>query len=644
MWLTTPRADPGARAARLVIIAATVVFALIVCRWRPWDLFDRGGFSTDFYDEQARSFLRFRLAVRPEVPGPEGFLIDSKTYLYYGPFLALVRMPFAVFGDVFAGRLTRVSMIVGYAVFCTASYHLVVQARQWLATHRSDTTPASAPSPSPWRTAGFVAAAACSPVLFLAGWVSVYHETELWAAAFAIWAVVGVMRLLHTPTRRDAWLTAAAIAAAILTRAPVGIGVAAGAGVLALLPPLRMWSRSPGAVAGRLLVGGAVVGFTGHVLVNWLKFATALGLPAERQLLSITDPTRAAWFAGNNGSFFSMRFLPTTVVHYLRPDTVSFERLFPFVRYGQLATDRGSYPLETITASASITATATLLFGAAIIGLVVAVRVRAWPWLITFGGACLAAGPTFTIGFIGNRYLVDMLPMLMIPAALAFAALPVSSPALVRAARAAVVALVVWGAWSNVALAMWTQNLKEPGFTEWRYRVDDWMFGDPAPALVALDPSQPVARDGVVAVVVDRDTGRCDAVYIAEQATWVALERNPGPRALRGTIDLAQGSTALAGGDTWTVSAVRDGNDVRVEFDEGTGVQAGAALVIDAGATDVRIVADETTGEFSLTLDGQLALFRFSAPPSPMLAFDGFTAIEPAPDGGTLCHRLDARR
>ncbi len=69
--LTDPAPDalePHARslgASRAVVVVATVVFLLVTCRWRPWDLFDDAGFSNDFYDEQARSFLRGRLAVRP---------------------------------------------------------------------------------------------------------------------------------------------------------------------------------------------------------------------------------------------------------------------------------------------------------------------------------------------------------------------------------------------------------------------------------------------------------------------------------------------------------------------------------------------------------------------------------------------------
>jgi hypothetical protein len=505
MWRRTSPADPAARAARLVTIVAAVVFALVVTRCRPWELFVRESFSNDFYDEQARSLLRFHLWVRPEVPGPEGFLVDGRTYLYYGPFLGFARLPVALFGDLFAGRLARVSMIAGYLTLLTGSFHLVRRL---------------ASTAGPRRVAAFVAAVACSPALFLSGWVSVYHETELWAAAFGAWALAGVIRLIDgtSPSRRDLLVTAFALAAGITTRASVGIGVAAGACIAVVV---AFWSRifstsekirdqkQVGAV-----VGGAALGFAVHAGINWAKFGSPTKLPGQLQLLSINDPARAAWFSGNGDSFFSLRFLPTTVVHYLRPDTVRFERLFPFVRYGPLAADRGSYPMETITASASLTTSATLLLVAAVVGVALIVRGRRWPLLALVGGGAIAAAPTFTIGFIGNRYLVDMLPMLMVPAALAFGTfqLPVAMPADVRrrAARAltaALVALVVWGAWCNVALALWTQQLKEPGFTAWRYRVDGGCSASRRPGLVDLTATMPVPRDGVVALA-DRRRGR----------------------------------------------------------------------------------------------------------------------------------------
>src|ERR1700712_4254968 len=98
------------RWARRVTVAGTVLFLLVVCQWRPWTLFDRAGFSADFYDAQAHAFLGLHLDVAASIPGPEGFLIGGRTYLYYGPFLALVRLPVAVFGHWADGRLVRLSL------------------------------------------------------------------------------------------------------------------------------------------------------------------------------------------------------------------------------------------------------------------------------------------------------------------------------------------------------------------------------------------------------------------------------------------------------------------------------------------------------------------------------------------------------
>lgn len=648
MWRPTQPADPAARAARIVTVVATVVFALIVLRCRPWDLFVREAYSNDFYDEQARSFLRLRTAVRPEIAGMEGFVVEGRTYLYYGPFLSFVRLPFAVFGDLFFGRLARLSMILGHLALLTGAFHLV---RRWTS--------------SPWRVAGFVAAVAWSPVLFLTGWVSVYHETELWAAAFATWAVVGVLRLVDrigtdvSPTRRELIAAAFPIAAGITTRASVGIGIAAGACLAVAIPlvrarfaehreTLRRWTPTNAAV-----IGASALGFAIHGGLNWIKFGSPTKLPGQLQVLSLTDPSRAEWFAGNNDSFFSLRFLPTTVVHYLRPDTVRFERLFPFVRYGPLATDRGSYPMETITPSASLTTSAALLLGVALVGIVLVLRHRRWTLLaLTFGGA-IAAGPTFTIGFIGNRYLVDMLPMLMIPAAYAFGTLVLPSHAVRRALRIATVGLVAWGVWCNTALALWTQQLKEPGFTSWRYRVDGWVFGDPAPALTDAVPGAPVPRDGVVGLARD-EFGECAGVYIAEQGVWVALERTNGVYELVGDLTAPTDPDVgirLAGGDDWIVGVSPADGGVQFQYapggdpavpNDGTVVGDVIAVPDDGVLRDVRIVADPVVGQLSVTVGDELALFRFGAPPSPMIPFTGFDT-DPAP-GDSLCRQLEARR
>ena len=474
------------RWARRVTIAGTILFLLVVCQWRPWDLFDRGGFSSDFYDAQARAFLGLHLDVPATIPGPEGFLIDGRTYLYYGPFLALVRLPAAVFGHWADGRLVRLSLTIGYAALCTATFHLVRQAARCWPEPAAVARAAQRRMPPATLV---VAAMAVSPALFLGGWVSVYHETEMWAAALCVAAAAQVLALWREPTRRTLLLAVGFALAALLTRATVGVGAfvaLAGVGVL-------LWRRARPLALGA--IGAAALGAFVHVALNEAKFGTPFDLPADRQLLTLQSPVRAAWFAGNDGSFFSTRFLPTTVVQYLRPDTIRFERLLPIVRFGPLAHEYGSYPLETNTPSASLTASATLLVVLAVVGVVVLLRRRLWGPLVALVGLVVAAVPSFLIGFTANRYLVDMLPALALPAA--FAAVAIAAPArrwVRNVAFGAVLAGIAWGAWVNVALATWTQQLKSPGFTAWRYGIDDALFGGAPPSVIRLTPGRDAAR------------------------------------------------------------------------------------------------------------------------------------------------------
>ena len=184
-----------------------------------------------------------------------------------------------------------------------------------------------------------------------------------------------------------------------------------------------------------------------------------------------------------------------------------------------------SYPLLGNTPSSSLTLTATLLLILAIVGVVWLLRHRA-TWLLVVAGTTAAALPTFAIGFLANRYLIDMLPPLAVAGAIGVWVVVdrgTSSVGIRRAVRVGAVLLVVWGAWVNASLATWTLEQKSAGFTDLRYRVDDWIFSDPAPALVPIDVSVAVPRDGVVGLEFD-DEGRCIGVYSAEQGVWVTVD------------------------------------------------------------------------------------------------------------------------
>jgi hypothetical protein len=618
---------PSQRVARALTLGVTALFWLIATAWQPWRLFERAGFSADFYDEQARAFLRARLHVDPAVAGVEGFVIGDLTYLYYGPALAIARMPTALLGRALDGRLALLSMLVALVVLGTWSYRLMNTASRALGRREA----------GPWRTTLFVGAVMGSPVLFLAGWISVYHETELWACTFAVIAATCLLELLDDADAPAQWLAGAGAAtvATVLTRASVGIGVA----LAALVVAAALWRRSrPDGdwTAALWLATGAVGGVVAHMGLNAAKFGSLLGLPAERQVLSMIDPDRAAWFAGNDGSFFSARFLPTTLAQYLRPDALRVERLVPGIRFGPLAPDLGSYPVESTTPASSITATAAVLVVLAVVGVVWLARRRRWVEVGVVAALAVGAVPSFTIGFIANRYLVDMLPALVVPAALGIHLVPATSarPVVVRVL---VVVAVAWGVWVNAALGAWTLGLKSPGFTELRYRVDGALFPAPSPGLVALEPAMPVPRDGVVAVEPD-----CAGVYVAEQGSWVALERAVGRRVVSG--DVSTGAEVLVAGDGWMLSLDDPGPPahLRLTVDDVTVAELEAGRLVPGDR--VEVVADPVTREFFVRTAERVVFLDPRVPGVGDVLVGIDLDASPSRTSTPLCRILEARR
>ena len=260
---------PESRWARRITLVATAVFLLVVTRWRPWDLFVQGGFSTNFYDEQAHAFLRGELHVPAEVAGPEGFLIDGKTYLYYGPLLAIARLPFAVVGHWADRRISAPSLVLAFFVACTLTWHLA-----WRVGRLLD-------GMSVRRATLLVAAVAASPALSLAGWNSVYDETEMWAFALFLATAIAALDLWRSPGRRSTVIAVGLGTAAILTRSSVGIGALMVVGMVGLL----LWRRHRRAAVAS--AAGAFGGLFVSMVVNFAKFGTLLDLPADRQLLSL---------------------------------------------------------------------------------------------------------------------------------------------------------------------------------------------------------------------------------------------------------------------------------------------------------------------------------------------------------------------
>lgn len=618
--------DKERYSAQIVTGVMTALFVCVVSSWRPLRMFERGGFSSNFYDAQAAAFLRGQLHVPSEIAGIEGFVINSKTYLYYGPFLALVRVPTALLGSWADGRLVRLSMTIGFLVMCAVIFRLVIRIRQILKIELG--------AQDRWRPAIVIAVVATSPVLALGGDISVYYETELWAFVFLLIVFSLLLRVYQQPSYFNICLVGVAVLVTVHTRASVGLGAICALGAIGLV--LVRHHRTLAFTA----LGISAFVFLTHVGFHYAKFGLWLNLPGDKQVLTALDPNRAAWFAEHNNSFFSPSFIPTTMFHYLRPDAVGFERLVPFVRFGPEAREFG-VDLESYTPSSSLTVSATGLVILACIGMFYVVRQRQWfVWPLVAGGS-VAAIPTLAIGFIAQRYLVDLLPVLVVFAAVAVLHWQYTSKFF---ARTSVIALLCWGAWANSSLAAWLGNIHSPGFTAWRYGLDDKIFNDVPPGVVSA--SQSVPRDGVVGI-----DGSCDGLYIAIADRWQALELANGVRRISGTFDSEGGSQLMQNreGKSIALENSAEGKLVAVFRDANGDELRGVPVEWDGQPIEVTIVSDPVAGwvERGLRIEvgGAMSLRSLDAPViADMEPLPHFVVTDQADNGTPICLQLQQRR
>jgi hypothetical protein len=597
------------RLAWHIVAVASTVMLLLLTDGRPWRLFASGAYSSAFYDAQAKALTQGRLAVDPSVVSIEGYVQGDETHIYFGILPALVRTPVALVSDSLSGQLTRLSILVAYILALVLTVHLADACQRLVGRGTDDR--------ARWRVAVLVVAVAVSPALFMFGWITVYHETELWAFTLALAALVCAVRLLTAPASR--WAYGAGIASSLctMTRASVGVAIT-GAALIALVVTYR---SAIARLAGPALT--AVAGVVVHAAVNAARFGGPWEIPVADQVQTRIEPARARWFAEHGDSFFGAEFVPSTLLQYLRPDAIRFERVVPFVRYGPPAAELNGIDFESNTPATSLTVAATLLLVLAAAGLVWAVRERRYAVLAMIAATAFAAVPTVAIGFVANRYLVDFLPALVLAAALAIWLTP---PARLLV-RGLVVALVAWGTLVNVTLGVWSGRATDVGFVEGRFRLDQQLFDGPSPGVTRLEDTTDATPFGTIAV--DAGSDRCHGVYVVGGKGLTALERTAGDRVIAGTA--RAGEVVLVDTSRWALELRRDGELV---FRSGDDEQTLTTVDAPAGtAVAYEVVADPVTDERHATVAGTFVHL-------PVSVLDGGPLSEDESAVGPLCELL----
>jgi hypothetical protein len=622
----------------------------------------RPDLQSDFYDLQAHSLLSGRWDVPVRALGLEGFHIDGRNYMYFGPWPAFLRLPVAALTHEYDGRLSQLSMLVAFGVAMLFVVRLVARIRPLVRGTDPVTTGERV------AVGAFVFCAGVSVPLFLATRLIVFNEAELWGMALALGAFELILAYVVAPRGWALALAAGLATAAVLSRPTLGGGAVAALGVLLVAswwPATRRLLGLPDEarrLAGWIPVAVAVP-IVLYAYVNHAKFGTLFGLPFDRQFVTFVNREHRAVLDANGGSLFGLQFLPTNLLQYLRPDGIDLSRLWPWVRFPGDPTIIGDVRYDRITPTSSAVAAMPLQAVLAIFGLAAAVSPRRARETAIAAvrapavGAAIGAVPVLVFGFVAQRYLGDFVPLLVLLGAVGLHVV-VSWAARWdgwrRAATWAGIALLaLLTVWSGIGLAVLYQRITATDATDLRAFVRSQFavqrrFPGGAPDLVRVRALPERTPLGTVAVL-----GDCGGVFVSTGIGWRALERTEATGAYRLRVPFASGPgtspllRAGSGRDAMQLSVETrpGGRRVFVYTGPAGGTARSRAVALAPGVHDVDVVIDHRSQEVAVAVAGARVLEASGDPAVRPIAVPYRTravgaGVTELPVDAPLCRRI----
>ena len=597
--------------ARLGTLVAVVVFWLIATCFQPWNLFDKGPYTTDFYDAQARALVHGRLDVPADVAGIEGFEINGTTQIYFGIGPALMRLPFSGVSDVFDRRLSLLSELLALSVLGLAAARLLKKAKSLVL---------GAPDGRPWWFAAFAASATLgTPLLFFASSPLVYHEAELWGAAAGLAGLDLVLRWWREPTSRHLIEAVLLATFAVSCRPSSGLSPAIALGIFGLVLLLRhRWRKA------LVVLVASVIPLIAFAIANWARFGSLFSVPFPLQVFSQFNENRQAMLRDNNGSFFGLKFAPTNLIRYFSPTAISFERLFPFVDWPAKATVYGNVTFDTVDRSGSIITGAPMFIPFAVVGAWwTLVRDRTRQWSVISLAAVVSTFSTITIAYVAHRYLADLVPALLVLACAGIwcsaRGLQMRPKWLKHSALGVLALLFAIGFWNQLGLAVTTRafsilptEIGARAMAKFQYSLDDSLFGGIPPNVIRISegplPSVDAVEAGTIVII-----GDCSATYRNDGYGWGPLERKVGENhSFRLTGAIGADWTTLISAEGWSFSAKRTSAGVvfvRSDFD----AIVSEPVDIPEGDITLDVIVDPNPiGVVSVSLNGNEIFYSFA--------------------------------
>ncbi|MDF1603137.1 hypothetical protein PZ894_06150 [Nocardioides sp. YIM 152315] len=403
-----------ATAAGLAVGAAAYLLTLFDYGTRLTRTANPLGYASNFFDIQGRALLDGHLWVPTGYVGIEAFVQRGHDYLYFPPWPAILRMPVLSTTDDYDGRLTLLSMLLGFVLMLVMSAKLVWLVRDLLA-------------PGPL---GRVEAVSMSVLLALAtGGTSLtyvaslpwaFHEVYAWTIPFAIGSMYWMVRVLLDPARRSICWLAAFVLGTLLTRTTDGWAMALatiGAGIWLLtgrLQPGRRWAAMGTIAAGAVPLAIAIA-------INVLKFRHPFLFPLDDQVWTSVNEHRREVLDANNGTLTGPQFFTSSFMAYFRPDGVRFVDYFPWITQPAAApTAYGGAVIDQSYRTGSVTGFMPWALLLTVISTVVLFRPgvdRARRLLrIPLAAGVLATGGVMGYGYFAHRYTSEFVPALVLGA------------------------------------------------------------------------------------------------------------------------------------------------------------------------------------------------------------------------------------
>ena len=607
---------------------STLLFTWLLSA-NTWSLTTRQT-QANFYDVQARSLLHLHWDVPLRVLNIEAFVVNGKSFMYFGPFPAFLRLPIVAVTDRFDGRLTQLSMLLAFVVSLIVLGRLAWRARQLVLGDRS------VDRGEAWATgalAGVIGGG--SVVLFLANRPFVYHEAILWGIALSLAAYDQITAYSLAPTRRRLVWASMFATGAFLSRGSIGLGPVVALVILVLLAGVRGLRGRDRTAFARVtsLSVAALVPIVCYCSINYVKFGSLTSIPVKKQYQVQVDPQRRAVLRANDGKLFRFAFVPTTFLQYVRPDAIGFQRLVPWITFpSERAKVIGDVRFDTLDRASSAPASMpalTLFAGIGFVG--IARRRQKRRRLDVFRapviGAAIGGFLALTIAYVAHRYLGDIFPLLALGAVVGLPIIVAWSGKRPRWARRTTVAtlgaLAIASVCINIALGVWVQRAFNGNdriigpFVRFQRELDGRWFGGTSSGIerAGFKLGRP-AEEGQIRVV-----GDCDGTYWSDGKTWFGVERTNRtgryllrvgfPRRPAGTIEPLAASGPPNVRSILAIQYLR-GDKVRFQYAYiGTKVQwyRGPTIHVDRDRSHlVELLLDPRTKQARVDLDGETVL------------------------------------